>query len=241
MYKNIKVEAEFKRQSGIYKIIINNSFYIGSACNLYQRLHQHKSNLINNKHHNKYLQNVFNKYKIVNFEIISICPKEYLLKMEQWFIDNLKPKYNIRKEVHSNYGLKMSNETKIKHSKRALKWHKDFGFTKETIEKMKKAAKGRKPSIKTVEAAIKANKNRIYTDEIKNKMRLSAIKNRKESLNYNFKGEKNSQSKLKDSQILEIRKKIKDGVKGSMLALEYNVSKYCISLIKNNKTYSHVS
>jgi len=105
MYKNIKVEAEFKRQSGIYKIIINNSFYIGSACNLYQRLHQHKSNLINNKHHNKYLQNVFNKYKIVNFEIISICPKEYLLKVEQWFIDNLKPKYNIRKEAHSNYGL----------------------------------------------------------------------------------------------------------------------------------------
>jgi len=72
-------------------------------------------------------------------------------------------------------------------------------------------------------------------------IKYAAIKNRANSLNYNFKGEKNPQSKLKDCQILEIRVKLKSGAKGADLALEYNVSKYCISLIKNKKTYKHVS
>ena len=59
-------------------------------------------------------------------------------------------------------------------------------------------------------------------------VKYAAIKNRANSLNYNFKGEKNPQSKLKDYQILEIRAKLKSGAKGVDLALEYNVSKYCI-------------
>lgn len=241
MFKNIKIEAELKKKSGIYKITINNKFYIGSACNLYQRIHSHKSNLLKNKHPNNHLQNSFNKYKNFKFEILATCPKEYLLKLEQWFINGLEPTFNIRKEAQSNYGLKMSNECKEKHSISSLKWHSNFGFTEETKRKMSESMKGRKPHINTINAAIEANKNRIYTDELIEKLKYAAIKNRANSLNYNFKGEKNPQSKLKDCQILEIRVKLKSGAKGADLALEYNVSKYCISLIKNKKTYKHVS
>ena len=57
---------------------------------------------------------------------------------------------------------------------------------------------------------------------------------------YKYKGKDYTKDEFY-SLVATIRQKIKDGVKGSMIALEYNVSKYCISLIKNNKTYSHVS
>ena len=63
MYKNIKIETELKKKSGIYKIVINNKFYIGSACNWYQIRHHHKSELLKNKHANTHLQRSFNKHK----------------------------------------------------------------------------------------------------------------------------------------------------------------------------------
>jgi hypothetical protein len=34
--------------------------------------------------------------------------------MEQWFIDNMKPDYNLRKTANSNLGIKFSKEHKIK-------------------------------------------------------------------------------------------------------------------------------
>ena len=63
---------------------------------------------------------------------------------------------------------------------------------------------------------------------------------RKESTNYNFKGEKNPQSKLKDYQVLEILQLLSNKVKQVEIAKIYNVSKHCISLIKNNKSYKHI-
>lgn len=105
--------------SGIYQIrnIINNKLYIGSSSrNLLFRRNQHFSELNNNKHPNKKLQNSFNKHGKNNFifEILSKCPPEYCIKLEQWFIDNLKPEYNIRKLANSNKGIKLSEEHKLK-------------------------------------------------------------------------------------------------------------------------------
>ena len=82
---------------------------------------------------------------------------------------------------------------------------------------------------------------RKHSEESKELNRQKAILARKTSNNYNFKGEKNPQSKLTDLQVVEILKKIKEGVKGVKLANEYNVSTFCISLIKLNKSYKHVS
>ncbi len=104
--------------SGIYKIIntITNDFYIGSSVQLNIRKKQHFSQLINNIHNNKYLQNSFNKYGLNNFifEIISICPSEYCLKLEQWFIDTLNPKYNQLLKAGNSLGYKHNNQSLIK-------------------------------------------------------------------------------------------------------------------------------
>jgi group I intron endonuclease len=89
--------------SGIYKItnIVNNKIYIGSSCNLKNREWQHFNQLKRNKHSSIKLQNAYNKYEKdkFKFEIIAKCPEQYLIKLEQWFIDNLKPEYNIFKKA----------------------------------------------------------------------------------------------------------------------------------------------
>ncbi len=107
------------RKGGIYKIIntVTNKIYIGSAIYLCRRKAQHLSNLRLNKHSNKYLQNSWNKYKEKNFkfEIIEYVPNNTdLITKEQYYIDNLKPAYNLRKLAHSNLGIQHSSETKIK-------------------------------------------------------------------------------------------------------------------------------
>ena len=77
--------------SGIYKItnLITQDSYIGSAVNLNSRKRTHFANMNLSKHPNKHLQASCNKYGIKNFqfEVLAKCPKEYLLKLEQF----LKP------------------------------------------------------------------------------------------------------------------------------------------------------
>lgn len=95
-------------KSGIYKItnLINNKFYIGSAIYFPKRFSRHKTDLIKNIHSNKKLQNSVNKHGLDNFkfEILVTCPPEYCIKLEQWFIDNLKPEYNLSPTAGNNLG-----------------------------------------------------------------------------------------------------------------------------------------
>jgi group I intron endonuclease len=53
-----------KAVSGIYRIYCtkNGRFYYGSSTNVVERWSQHKRLLRKNKHHNPYLQNIWNKY-----------------------------------------------------------------------------------------------------------------------------------------------------------------------------------
>lgn len=102
--------------TGIYKIlnIVNGNFYIGSALNFKKRKSFHLRDLKNDKHHNKHLQNAYNKYGKDNFifELISICEKENLMKIEQYYIDSTNPQYNIQRIAGgSALGLKRSKET----------------------------------------------------------------------------------------------------------------------------------
>lgn len=106
------------KNTGVYKItnVINSKIYIGSALFLHKRKNQHFHLLRINSHHSKYLQNAVNKYGINNFkfEIIEYCKKEELLNKEQYYIDNLKPSYNIRTVAHSQLGCKHTPETILK-------------------------------------------------------------------------------------------------------------------------------
>lgn len=117
--------------SCIYKItnLLNNNIYIGSCYKVKQRRNQHFKGLTHNSHENRHLQNAYNKYGKENFkfEIIEelkfpfnyekILIKEHLENREQFYIDILKPQYNIRKIAESNLGIKFSEEVKKRMSK----------------------------------------------------------------------------------------------------------------------------
>lgn len=147
--------------SGIYKITnsITGDFYIGSTNNFNKRRWEHFNGLKKNKHCNKHLQYSFNKHKIDNFkfEIIAKCPKEYNIKFEQWFIDNLNPKYNKSRIAGCNAGYPVSDETRKKLSISS----KNMIRTKEHYLKVAKSLTGKKASIETrmKQSSAKIGKN----------------------------------------------------------------------------------
>lgn len=209
--------------SGVYGIFskIDDRVYIGSTINFNRRKIDHFNKLKLNIHRNKFLQNFVNKYGIENveFRILAKCPSDYCIKLEQFFLDNFDNKFNIRLIAESNFGLKASNETKQKMSKvRKGKAVRGYGFivTEETKFKMSEAGK-----------------NKVFTDEHKQNLKLAAQKRSKE-LSQKYKGDNNPSAKLNWDKVNYIRtseKSVKD------LALELNVSITTIYKIKNNQIW----
>lgn len=159
-------------EMGIYKIInkVNGKFYIGSTNNLVKRWIQHKSKLNVRKHINPHLQSSWNKYgkDSFYFEIIEKVENEKnLLSKEQFYLDKLKPEYNINpiatkppsaknriwdnesieKIRQSLLGKKHSQERKNAIREGTLKMYEKHPEVK---EKISKANTGKKRSLKQV-------------------------------------------------------------------------------------------
>lgn len=104
--------------TGIYEILNtdNGKRYIGSAVNFIQRWNNHRSDLRQNKHHNRHLQSAWNKHgeTIFKFSPILVCEKSMLLFYEQCIINGYKPKYNISPTAGSRLGIPCTVEAKIK-------------------------------------------------------------------------------------------------------------------------------
>jgi len=113
-----KIKIELKDKIGIYFIfnLKNGKRYIGSSKNIYNRLHEHIHLLKNDKAHNIYLQNSWNKYGEDNFlfGILEYCDLENLLQREQFYISTLSPEYNFSAFVISNTNRVITDEQKLK-------------------------------------------------------------------------------------------------------------------------------
>jgi group I intron endonuclease len=110
--------------TGIYKItnLINGKFYVGSASSnggFRKRWNEHKSNLNQGKHCNKHLQSAWIKYGADSFyfEIIEIVNPSIILEREQFYLDTLKPDYNVCKVAGNTLGVKLSQQQKDNLSK----------------------------------------------------------------------------------------------------------------------------
>ena len=129
----------------IYKIVVGEGrkTYVGSSIHgLKQRQSEHLNLLRRGLHHNRHLQNYHNKYghKSFVFSVIEeVGNREKILEREQYWIDTLKPKLNVMRDVKSHIGVKRSPETCRKISE-ALKGRKR---SPSTIEKMRAAFIGK--------------------------------------------------------------------------------------------------
>lgn len=140
----------------IYKIenVKTKQLYIGSTTNYSRRKRQHLDSLKNNNHHSVILQRAFNKHGSDSLIISVIESFEYenkalILEKEQFYIDILKPIYNICKIAGSQLGMKRSESFKKKCSDRMKgkpAWNKGLKTGKqkpETLQKRKESLKGR--------------------------------------------------------------------------------------------------
>lgn len=161
--------------SGIYKIeskIKPERIYIGSAINIHKRWLLHLSNLKNNCHHSKKLQNHFNKYgeSDLQFFIISESPKSKLINTEQFYISLYLPYFNNCKVAGNRFGFRHSEETKLKISQK----NKGNKCSIETKNKISKANTGKKHSEETKKRMSEIHKGikpYICSDETRLKMR----------------------------------------------------------------------
>jgi len=104
--------------SGIYTITNkkNGHRYVGSAVDLGARFRHHLHHLREGKHCNGHLQNAWNKYgeDAFLFEILEYWEPEFLISMEQWWMNMLCPEYNIVPVAGSSLGHKFSDEARSK-------------------------------------------------------------------------------------------------------------------------------
>lgn len=127
---------------GIYKItnLINNKCYVGSSSNLNRRENDHFRLLKQGKSHSLLLQRAVNKYGIDNFkfEILDYCEESVIYKVEQEFVNNIKPEYNQCLEVVTcPKGYRHTDEAKIKISEARKKSIDTVLLSKQAIERHK--------------------------------------------------------------------------------------------------------
>ncbi len=140
---------------GVYQIELNGKKYIGSSSRDFnERWNNHLRALKQGKHENRYLQNAYNKYgeKNIKFSILEIVetPEECII-LEQKYIDEIKPEYNICPLARSPLGTKRTLESKQKmsDSKKGNKYALGHKQTEEHKQNNKKARLGHKVSEET--------------------------------------------------------------------------------------------
>ena len=165
--------------SGIYKILnlINGKFYIGSAIRLNKRFERHRWELDSNRHSNQILQRAYLKYgaDVFEFHIVEVIEnptKKLLEEREQFYIDTLKPEYNILPNAGTHLGSKRSEEAKARMSAA----QKGRVLSEKALENSRKASakrRGRKLPQSHIVNAINGRKDHSHSEKTKKKMSLA--------------------------------------------------------------------
>lgn len=199
----LKGKKEDKDKCGVYKIInlINNKIYIGRSNNIFARINSHK---ISSKKANYPLYKAIRKYGIENFgyEIIEYCNLEETSEKELYWI----------------YFFNSSNKF-IGYNLNTVECGV-ITFSKETKEKLSNSLKGNQnskgqiPSPERIALTIKLNKERVWTDEQRNKLRIANL-GRKDSEETRLKRNK-AVTGIKKNLTNEARQILSERIKNSI-------------------------
>lgn len=165
----------YNKVPGIYKItnMINGKIYVGSSTNLYQRNRSHNHSLIHNKHANAKLQNSVNIHGLENFVfeiIIGHCKINDLLSLEAFYIEQIKPEYNIDKIDLNGNRLCSDDTKKLIGIKSKQKFTDNPALRKQSSERAKKNIGGWCKGLKNIHS-------KKGLESIKRSAKNNAIKN----------------------------------------------------------------
>ena len=163
-----------RHDPGVYRFgfVGTDKTYIGSGVSVAKRKQDHLYRFRKSIHHNQIAQKCWNKYgeNAFWFQVIEYCNKSECISREQYYIDTLSPKMNMRLIAHSCIGMKRSDITKVKMSES----QKGRVFSNETKEKMRDAKLGRKLSPEHVEKLRIASKGRTLRNRSEDEKTLNA-------------------------------------------------------------------
>lgn len=243
---------------GIYQIVnkVNQKKYIGSSIRLQGRKKRHFSELNCNIHHSQALQRAYNKYGKDSFDffILEYCETEKLLEREQYYLDNLKPEYNICKIAGNCLGVKQSEETINKRVVSVKEYwnsldlktpHSKYGRDKKKADNQTIKEEKEQRNFKIIEEL----KSGIRQDELSKKYNLSpsAITQLKKKNNLIIdnriisRGSDNNFAKLTEVQVKEIKYLLRDKVKQQIIADKYNVKLRTIKAIQSSQNWNHIT
>lgn len=113
----VKIISDNREMLGVYRWVNNENgkIYIGSSTNLSVRFYKYYS-LRSLARSNRPIDRALLKYGFSSFslDILEYCSKEQkelLLEREQYYLDNLKPQYNIAEIAGSTLGYKHTEES----------------------------------------------------------------------------------------------------------------------------------
>jgi len=246
------------------KNLINNKIYIGQSLDIYNRWKGHIKDLKNNRHHNKHLQNSWNKYgeSIFEFEILKECFEEFLNKEEVYYINHyncLNDKYGYNKRTGGdnsrlsdeaktklklyNIGKKLTNETK----KKISLGNKNKKRTEQQRINIVNGQKGKHLSDITKQKMSKSTKGRKVSQTVKDKI----SKGLKNSMALYKEKRKNGicnrylqiyinkgYSLLNENIINNIKLDINNKKTFKQIAKDYNIAEYIVRKIIKNENLS---
>jgi len=115
--------------------------YVGSGVNIENRWSVHKTLLKKGIHHSSKLQRAWDKYGSEEFlfEIIEVCSRSRLIKMEQKYLNMFadQKNYNCQPRAFSPLGYKHTEATKKKLRKACRWWVEDPEYQRRKSERVK--------------------------------------------------------------------------------------------------------
>lgn len=225
------------KRSGIYQIVneVNGKSYVGSSKDISNRWRGWRSSATKNDlHYRSLLHDAFCKYGIENFTFILLeeckATRETLIQREQYYIDTIKPEYNILQKAYSNLGYKFTEDQKQRHSERL----KQVWENPELREKRSASTKQQWDNAESRECLIQARREASERPEVIHR-RSEALKARPDHIAYITKLATKANEGLKRSD--ETKEKLSESHRNS--AKCQAVWKNATGKMRKNNTSGH--
>lgn len=224
---------------GVYMIqnMANGNVYVGSSVHVYHRRNCHYSDLRNKIHRNSRLQKEWDCFGDDQFRFLIVeyvWDKDSLSSREQFWIDSVRPYYNIEPQARSNHTMLYTDE--------AIK--------QRAIESRREKMIGRKASAETkarMSASHMANPRRGYTLTEERKNHLSKINTGEKNPNWGLKRSDETRKKISDGNARKIRVgfvspeglEYREVKNLGWFCKEHNLNYWCMRDVDSGRSKSH--